>query len=422
MKYSTYIFNAIIITIILINNINCIDSKIDDSIEEEIESFLTKNLEEKLLSGEKFETSEKPKFSIIIPIYNNEASLTSTIRSIQNQNLKDIEIICINDRSNDTSLKILKNLQKDDRRIWIRKNRSKRGILFNFIDGALESNGEYILFIYPGDYLANADALTKLYDIATKDYNKKFDIVNFQACNFDIKDKEIKIKSLISQIDKNNLTTIIKQPDIQDFYYEKQKNKKNEIIYDKIYRKALIKRMANFIGPNIWNLNIDYFHQYLINFGNIIKAKSLIYVKDIFYCHLIGNEIKENWDITNDKLKNPQITSKNFVDYMIITDRLFELTDKEQKSIIFKEELLKKLSEEKILKALARSIYYDKYLNLFGKFIKWKLIDEETKKRNQQFVKYVLSFEVDPEKKFGYMTEEEDDDDDEDDLNSYDYL
>ena len=422
MKYSTYIFNAIIITIILINNINCIDSKIDDSIEEEIESFLTKNLEEKLLSGEKFETSEKPKFSIIIPIYNNEASLTSTIRSIQNQNLKDIEIICINDRSNDTSLKILKNLQKDDRRIWIRKNRSKRGILFNFIDGALESNGEYILFIYPGDYLANADALTKLYDIATKDYNKKFDIVNFQACNFDIKDKEIKIKSLISQIDKNNLTTIIKQPDIQDFYYEKQKNKKNEIIYDKIYRKALIKRMANFIGPNIWNLNIDYFHQYLINFGNIIKAKSLIYVKDIFYCHLIGNEIKENWDITNDKLKNPQITSKNFVDYMIITDRLFELTDKEQKSIIFKEELLKKLSEEKILKALARSIYYDKYLNLFGKFVEWKLIDEETKKRNQQFVKYVLSFEVDPEKKFGYMTEEEDDDDDEDDLNSYDYL
>ena len=422
MKYSTYIFNAIIITIILINNINCIDSKIDDSIEEEIKSFLTKNLEEKLLSGEKFETSEKPKFSIIIPIYNNEASLTSTIRSIQNQNLKDIEIICINDRSNDTSLKILKNLQKDDRRIWIRKNRSKRGILFNFIDGALESNGEYILFIYPGDYLANADALTRLYDIATKDYNKKFDIVNFQACNFDIKDKEIKIKSLISQIDKNNLTTIIKQPDIQDFYYEKQKNKKNEIIYDKIYRKALIKRMANFIGPNIWNLNIDYFHQYLINFGNIIKAKSLIYVKDIFYCHLIGNEIKENWDITNDKLKNPQITSKNLVDYMIITDRLFELTDKEQKSIIFKEELLKKLSEEKILKALARSIYYDKYLNLFGKFIKWKLIDEETKKRNQQFVKYVLSFEVDPEKKFGYMTEEEDDDDDEDDLNSYDYL
>ena len=180
--------------------------------------------------------------------------------------------------------------------------------------------------------------------------------------------------------------------------------------------------MANFVGPNIWNLNINYFHQYLINFGNIIKAKSLVYIENIFYCHLFDNEIKENWEITNDKLKTPQITSKNFVDYMLITDRLFELTDKEPKSILFKEELLKKIGDETILKALARSIYYDKYLDLFGKFIKWKLIDEETKKRNQQFVKYILSFEVDPEKKFGYMTEEEDDDDDEDDLNSYDYL
>lgn len=422
MKCSTYIFNAIIIAIILINNINCSDSQIDDSIEKEIKTFLKENLEEKLLSGEKFETSEKPKISIIIPIYNNEASLTSTIRSIQNQNLKDIEIICINDYSNDTSLKKLKNLQKDDRRIWIRKNRSNRGILYNFIDGAIESNGEYILFIYPGDYLANGDVLSKLYDIATKDYNKKLEIVNFQACNFDIKDGEINIKSLISQIDKNNLTQIIRQPDIQNYYYGKQKNKKNEVIYDKLYRKTLIKRMANFVGPNIWNLNINYFHQYLINFGNIIKAKSLVYIENIFYCHLFDNEIKENWEITNDKLKTPQITSKNFVDYMLITDRLFELTDKEPKSILFKEELLKKIGDETILKALARSIYYDKYLDLFGKFIKWKLIDEETKKRNQQFVKYILSFEVDPEKKFGYMTEEEDDDDDEDDLNSYDYL
>ncbi len=53
--------------------------------------------------------------------------------------------------------------------------------------------------------------------------------------------------------------------------------------------------------------------------------------------------------------------------------------------------------------------------------IKWKLIDKETKKRNKQIVKYVMVFELDPEKKFGYITEEEDDDE-EDDFNGYDYL
>ena len=107
-------------------------------------------------------------------------------------------MICINDNSNDSSMKKLKNLQKEDPRISIIKNKTNRGILYDFINGALESNGEYVIFMYPGDYLSNADALTKLYDMATKDYNKKLDIVNFQACDFQIIDGKIKINSLIS--------------------------------------------------------------------------------------------------------------------------------------------------------------------------------------------------------------------------------
>ena len=74
------------------------------------------------------------------------------------------------------------------------------------------------------------------------------------------------------------------------------------------------------------------------------------------------------------------------------------------------------------MKALSRSIYYDKYLNLLGKLIKWKSIDKDTKERCQQYAKNVLNYEVDPETKFGYMLEEEDEDDDFDDFNDNDYL
>ena len=189
-----------------------------------------------------------------------------------------------------------------------------------------------------------------------------------------------------------------------------------------MYRKAVIKRMANFIGPNIWNLNINFFHEYILNFANIIKSKSIAYIEDIFYCHYLDKNKKDDFEIVSDKLKTPQIANKNFLDYVIITDRLFQLTENEPKSIVFKESLLHRIGEDKILKALARSIYFDNYLNLFGKFIKSKLIDEETKNRNKKFVNYILDFEVDPEKKFGYMAEEEDDDDEEDDFNGYDYL
>ena len=415
MKFSLI---EIIITFFLINYINC---QIDKTKENEIKAFISLNKEEKLTTEKKFEISENPKISIIIPIYNNEQSITSTIRSIQNQNLLDIEIVCINDHSNDTSLKILKNLQKNDPRIGVIRNKSNRGILYNLIDGAMQSSGEYVLFMYPGDYLSRPDALLKLYDIATKDYAKKLEIVNFQACDFEIINGEIHIKHLISEIDKSNLTTMIRQPDIENYYYNNFKNRKYEVIFDKMYRKAVIKRMEKFIGPNIYNLNINYFHEYILNFANIVKAKSLAYIEDIFYCHLINNKINNEWEIIDDKLKTPQITNKNFIDYILITERIFDLTSQEVKSIQLRENILKKIGDEQILNALARSLYFDRYISLYEQLIKWKLIDKETKKRNKQIVKYVMVFELDPEKKFGYITEEEDDDE-EDDFNGYDYL
>ena len=415
MKFSLI---EIIITFFLINYINC---QIDKTKENEIKAFISLNKEEKLTTEKKFEISENPKISIIIPIYNNEQSITSTIRSIQNQNLLDIEIVCINDHSNDTSLKILKNLQKNDPRIGVIRNKSNRGILYNLIDGAIQSSGEYVLFMYPGDYLSRSDALLKLYDIATKDYAKKLEIVNFQACDFEIINGEIHIKNLISEIDKSNLTTMIRQPDIENYYYNNFKNRKYEVIFDKMYRKAVIKRMEKFIGPNIYNLNINYFHEYILNFANIVKAKSLAYIEDIFYCHLINNKINNEWEIIDDKLKTPQITNKNFIDYILITERIFDLTSQEVKSIQLRENILKKIGDEQILNALARSLYFDRYISLYEQLIKWKLIDKETKKRNKQIVKYVMVFELDPEKKFGYITEEEDDDE-EDDFNGYDYL
>ena len=415
MKFSLI---EIIITFFLINYINC---QIDTTKENEIKAFISLNKEEKLTTEKKFEISENPKISIIIPIYNNEQSITSTIRSIQNQNLLDIEIVCINDHSNDTSLKILKNLQKNDPRIGVIRNKSNRGILYNLIDGAMQSSGEYVLFMYPGDYLSRSDALLKLYDIATKDYAKKLEIVNFQACDFEIINGEIHIKNLISEIDKSNLTTMIRQPDIENYYYNNFKNRKYEVIFDKMYRKAVIKRMEKFIGPNIYNLNINFFHEYILNFANIVKAKSLAYIEDIFYCHLINNKINNEWEIIDDKLKTPQITNKNFIDYILITERIFDLTSQEVKSIQLRENILKKIGDEQILNALARSLYFDRYISLYEQLIKWKLIDKETKKRNKQIVKYVMVYELDPEKKFGYITEEEDDDE-EDDFNGYDYL
>ena len=45
--------------------------------------------------------------SVIIPVYNASAYLKRCLDSVCNQTLLDIEIICVNDCSNDNSLEIL---------------------------------------------------------------------------------------------------------------------------------------------------------------------------------------------------------------------------------------------------------------------------------------------------------------------------
>ena len=50
------------------------------------------------------------KISIIMPVYNDEEYLKEAIRSIQDQKMSDIELICVDDGSTDSSLDILNEL------------------------------------------------------------------------------------------------------------------------------------------------------------------------------------------------------------------------------------------------------------------------------------------------------------------------
>ena len=53
-----------------------------------------------------------PKISIIMPVYNTEKYLDECLNSIENQTLKRIEIICVNNGSKDGSLDILRKHAK----------------------------------------------------------------------------------------------------------------------------------------------------------------------------------------------------------------------------------------------------------------------------------------------------------------------
>ena len=118
---------------------------------------------------------DKPIISVIIPYYNANLELIKTLRSVQLQSLKNIEIIVVDDKEVSAKKKY-KNLLDSDFRIRLFSHPKNMGIWRKRIDGFLYSRGEYILHIDPGDILSDSYVLEDLYKIVSK-YN--LDTVRF---------------------------------------------------------------------------------------------------------------------------------------------------------------------------------------------------------------------------------------------------
>lgn len=104
------------------------------------------------------------KVSVILPIYNSEKYLKKCLDSLVKQTLKDIEIICINDGSEDNSLEILREYaSKDNRFIVIEQENSGQSVARN--KGIEIAQGEYLGFVDSDDWV-ELNYFENLYNIA----------------------------------------------------------------------------------------------------------------------------------------------------------------------------------------------------------------------------------------------------------------
>ena len=103
-----------------------------------------------------------PKISVIIPVYNTEKYLDRCLKSVCHQTVHDIEILCINDHSTDSSLKILQKYAADDDRIKIFNLPQNQGASFARNIGIKNATGDYISFVDSDDFL-ETEFYEKLY-------------------------------------------------------------------------------------------------------------------------------------------------------------------------------------------------------------------------------------------------------------------
>ena len=104
-------------------------------------------------------------FSIILPLYNKESSIESTILSVLNQTLIDFELIVVDDGSKDQSIHLVRNIKDKRLSIYCKENggvSSARNL------GISKAKFEYICFIDGDDiwestYLQKMSELISLY-------------------------------------------------------------------------------------------------------------------------------------------------------------------------------------------------------------------------------------------------------------------
>ena len=87
------------------------------------------------------------KVSIVVPVYNVEKYLAQCLNSLCKQTMKEIEIICVDDGSKDSSPNIIKKFQQKDRRVrCVSKQNSGYGNTMNM--GMDAAEGEYLSLIH----------------------------------------------------------------------------------------------------------------------------------------------------------------------------------------------------------------------------------------------------------------------------------
>ena len=95
----------------------------------------------------------KPIVSIIIPVYNDQQYLEQCLTSVTMQTLQDIEIICIDDASQDNSPSILNRFSLTDKRIRTYYFSEQKSALVARKQGVKMATGKYIMFLDADDYL-----------------------------------------------------------------------------------------------------------------------------------------------------------------------------------------------------------------------------------------------------------------------------
>ena len=332
--------------------------------EQVFNEFRKINSDNKLIDGyQKFNKSRNPDVSVIITIHNQANDIHKVLRSVQNQSIKNMEIIIIDDCSLDNSFEIIKECQKLDERIILISHYKNEGAIKSRTDGIRIATGEYITIIDGDDALIHKDILKNCLYIAKK---LNIDVVEFRAGEY----KNEKFKGIVYYYEYNsiNLEKIIYQPELRKIFFCKEGTLINRAIWGKFIQNKLFKEILNYIGSEYLDDYINFAEDCIMTVSIFHNAKSYYVMKETGYYYNIDDKNKTI------KLKNKICNTNNdginnfYFNYLkFLVDHHNE--NKKEKRSAYHELLI--LGFSKILVMNLKKKHYQIIFYVLNKLLEW---------------------------------------------------
>jgi glycosyltransferase involved in cell wall biosynthesis len=214
-------------------------------------------------SGGFYKMNENAIVSIIIPVYNCEKMIVSTLRSIKQQTYKFLEILVVNDGSTDSTAEIVATHIKEDARIQLITIENS-GPANARNAGLQKAQGDYVMFV-DGDDVIEKNAVERALQAA---YKSNCDLVIF-GYSIIYKDKELIHYGLDTEIGSSEQLGEW----LSKLYVHNLLNQ----IWNKLYRREVL-RQAGLRFPNF-----RYGEDRLFVFSFLQQTNRICVIKDSLY-------------------------------------------------------------------------------------------------------------------------------------------
>ena len=225
----------------------------------------------------------EPSVTIIVPVYNGEASLRRCVDSILGQEYSDFELILVDDGSRDGSGAICDSYEALDSRVRVihKENTGVSDSRNRALDAA---RGVYLQFLDSDDWIT-ADA-TKLLVRAAETYHCDLVIADF----YRVAGERVSHKGDIPE------DVVLSREEFAAYMMEKPADYYYGVIWNKLYRRDLVERHHLRMNPDIrWCEDFLFNLEYILHAETFFALQTPVY----YYVKTKGSLVSQSMSVAN---------------------------------------------------------------------------------------------------------------------------